>query len=69
MGTDLHRLNIEVAELNERVRWHDENARGLNAAVRAQTEAIAGLAEAFTILDARLDLIISALDAATLTDA
>lgn len=60
---DLHRLNIEVAELCERVAWHDTNARGTNAVVRAQAEAIAGLAEAFTILDARLDLIISALDA------
>ena len=64
MGTELHRLNIEVAELCERVAWLDANARGCNAQVRAQAETIAQLAEAFTILDARLDLIISALDAA-----
>ena len=64
--TEVHRLNIEVATLRDRVQWLDANARGANSAISELSEGIARLGEAIVILDARLTLVIDALDARAL---
>jgi hypothetical protein len=61
--TEVHRLNIEVATLRDRVAWLDTNARGTNTAVSELHEGIERLGEALVIIDARLTLVIDALDA------